>query len=170
MIVPPSKRARFLASYRAKQNWSLSDSIIYYMAKNPKNANIYLKLVKSCKHFFVKNPIIIVERLLRNFDEKYKWIASSENTVEKILKLPHFTKIDKFEMVCIPEKFDIDTFFKYIKKNNHTKFDLAFCDYLSNDYRNRIRAIIDEILAAKIHEYYVMFLNLIFLTLIITNG
>uniref|UniRef100_A0A914P773 Uncharacterized protein n=1 Tax=Panagrolaimus davidi TaxID=227884 RepID=A0A914P773_9BILA len=57
-----SKRARFYAKYY-QQNFSVPDSVIFYVAKNPKTAELYLKMVKTCKYFFVKNPIIIIPYL-----------------------------------------------------------------------------------------------------------
>uniref|UniRef100_A0AC34G5E2 Uncharacterized protein n=1 Tax=Panagrolaimus sp. ES5 TaxID=591445 RepID=A0AC34G5E2_9BILA len=69
----PSKRARFLSTYRRNQDWSLPESIIYYMAMNPKNAKVYEKLVHSCKYFFVKNPILVADRF--DYDRvDGKWI------------------------------------------------------------------------------------------------
>uniref|UniRef100_A0A914P0N2 Uncharacterized protein n=1 Tax=Panagrolaimus davidi TaxID=227884 RepID=A0A914P0N2_9BILA len=46
-----------------QQNWLLPFSIIYYIAKNPSNSKVFQKLVQTCKFFFEKNPIIIVENL-----------------------------------------------------------------------------------------------------------
>uniref|UniRef100_A0A914Q5U7 Uncharacterized protein n=1 Tax=Panagrolaimus davidi TaxID=227884 RepID=A0A914Q5U7_9BILA len=46
-----------------KQNWSLPNSIIYYITKYPSNSKGYQKLIQSCKYFFVKNPIIVASFL-----------------------------------------------------------------------------------------------------------
>uniref|UniRef100_A0A914QUP1 Uncharacterized protein n=1 Tax=Panagrolaimus davidi TaxID=227884 RepID=A0A914QUP1_9BILA len=56
------KRAKFMEIYY-RQNFSMPDSVIFYIAKNPKNAELYLKMVKTCKYFFIKNEIIVVNRL-----------------------------------------------------------------------------------------------------------
>uniref|UniRef100_A0AC34FMP1 Uncharacterized protein n=1 Tax=Panagrolaimus sp. ES5 TaxID=591445 RepID=A0AC34FMP1_9BILA len=57
-----STKSRFYASYR-HQNFSLPDSIMHYMAMNPKNAEVYRKLIQSCKYFFAKNPILVISDL-----------------------------------------------------------------------------------------------------------
>uniref|UniRef100_A0AC34FCP7 Uncharacterized protein n=1 Tax=Panagrolaimus sp. ES5 TaxID=591445 RepID=A0AC34FCP7_9BILA len=69
MIIDKSIKARFHASYR-HQEFSLPDSIMHYMAMNPKNAKVYQKLIQSCKYFFVKNPILVISSL--QYDSK-RW-------------------------------------------------------------------------------------------------
>uniref|UniRef100_A0AC34FGT1 Uncharacterized protein n=1 Tax=Panagrolaimus sp. ES5 TaxID=591445 RepID=A0AC34FGT1_9BILA len=66
-MIVPSKKARFMATYR-RQSFSLPDSIMHYMAMNPKNAEVYQKLVKSYKYFFVNNPILVLSDLHYIFD------------------------------------------------------------------------------------------------------
>uniref|UniRef100_A0A914PVE4 Uncharacterized protein n=1 Tax=Panagrolaimus davidi TaxID=227884 RepID=A0A914PVE4_9BILA len=61
-IMVACKRAKFMAKYY-RQNFSMPDSIIFYIAKNPKTAELYLKMVKTCKYFFIKNEIIVIDNL-----------------------------------------------------------------------------------------------------------
>uniref|UniRef100_A0AC34F528 Uncharacterized protein n=1 Tax=Panagrolaimus sp. ES5 TaxID=591445 RepID=A0AC34F528_9BILA len=69
-VFVPSKRDLFLSTYLRYQEWSLPESIIYYMAKNPKNAAVYEKLIQSCKYFFVQNPIIVADRFSYIWDDE----------------------------------------------------------------------------------------------------
>uniref|UniRef100_A0AC34FK57 Uncharacterized protein n=1 Tax=Panagrolaimus sp. ES5 TaxID=591445 RepID=A0AC34FK57_9BILA len=52
----------FQGPYR-RQNFSLPDSVMYYMAMNPSSSKVYQKLIQSCKYFFSKNPIIVLHCL-----------------------------------------------------------------------------------------------------------
>uniref|UniRef100_A0AC34FJM8 Uncharacterized protein n=1 Tax=Panagrolaimus sp. ES5 TaxID=591445 RepID=A0AC34FJM8_9BILA len=260
-VVSP-KKIYFTGPYR-RQEWSLPDSIIYYMAMNPKSAKVYQKLVKSCKYFYIKNPILVASRLfydnnkwqllssketidmvnvtqkiwitdvfdathyasinqnivssvisniykcdaklvfLRdqvisfnnfcflasnveeiNFDntivkdengsslefEKLFLILSkvqsvsfsfsnttgcniSSETFNELSKIPHFPKLEFFSFSKVPEAFDLNSFCEYVKKNKLTFFVLNFDDSISGAYENRLKEIIDEILAAKELDY-----------------
>uniref|UniRef100_A0A914QAY3 Uncharacterized protein n=1 Tax=Panagrolaimus davidi TaxID=227884 RepID=A0A914QAY3_9BILA len=66
MIVRDSKRAKFMATYH-HQNFSMRDSLIFYITANPKIAELYLKMIKTCKYFFVKNPILVIDRRLNYY-------------------------------------------------------------------------------------------------------
>uniref|UniRef100_A0A914PPV4 Uncharacterized protein n=1 Tax=Panagrolaimus davidi TaxID=227884 RepID=A0A914PPV4_9BILA len=59
----------------------------------------------------------------------------------------------------IPEVFDIETFFAYLKKNKYTKFELYFADSISEEYKVRIEKIVDEILQTKFHDYKPPFIS-----------
>uniref|UniRef100_A0A914QYN7 Uncharacterized protein n=1 Tax=Panagrolaimus davidi TaxID=227884 RepID=A0A914QYN7_9BILA len=68
MVFP--NRAQYYSSYQL-QNFSMPDSIIFYISKNPSSSKLYQKLIQSCKHFFIKNPIIIVPKL--HFHRRKGW-------------------------------------------------------------------------------------------------
>uniref|UniRef100_A0AC34FBM1 Uncharacterized protein n=1 Tax=Panagrolaimus sp. ES5 TaxID=591445 RepID=A0AC34FBM1_9BILA len=277
----PSK-TQFLQTYR-HQSFSLPESIMHYMAMNPPSAEIYEKLVKSCKYFFVKNPILILSDLHFKFNEwgtlfkcfegpyRYKWtkvdvashkfwitqslyvdprypnfdsdgkpVGDSNNkyrliatvipriyqcnakkltmfnqvmfynellvlapsveyidfsdvfcvyenddglvsfeklfvlfpkvksirmnvipgtslitstTFKALLEMPHFLNLDFLELRGVPESFDIESFYIYMKTNKHAKIYLCFSDTLSDGYKARLEAIVDEILEAKNRDY-----------------
>uniref|UniRef100_A0A914QV79 Uncharacterized protein n=1 Tax=Panagrolaimus davidi TaxID=227884 RepID=A0A914QV79_9BILA len=69
LMMVTCKRAEFMATFYP-QNFSMPDSVIFYIAKNPKTAALYLKMVKTCKYFFVKNQIIVIDCLDAN---RGKW-------------------------------------------------------------------------------------------------
>uniref|UniRef100_A0AC34FP28 Uncharacterized protein n=1 Tax=Panagrolaimus sp. ES5 TaxID=591445 RepID=A0AC34FP28_9BILA len=255
----PSK-AEFLKTYR-RQAFSLPDSIMHYMAMNPSSAEVYQKLIQSCKYFFVKNSILVLRVMYykRNgwktfINGKWKdivlsnnpsklWITNSltvffvndnavassiipkffqcnvkklilwdqilsydqfmvlapaveylefirvtvkygdgtivpleklfeqlskaavidyrssgsemitSKTSKEVLKIPHFVTLDRFYLYEIPEVFDIESFYVHMKKNKHTNISLHFCNTISEGYKTRLEAIIDEIIAAKNREY-----------------
>uniref|UniRef100_A0A914QSB2 Uncharacterized protein n=1 Tax=Panagrolaimus davidi TaxID=227884 RepID=A0A914QSB2_9BILA len=100
-MIPLSKRARFLLTYFQHQNWSLPNSIIYYILKNPSNSKVYQKLIQCCKYFFFKNPIIVVDKFTIDGDEKWKATLKDDE------KFIDFTKIstklwiyDVFDKYC----------------------------------------------------------------------
>uniref|UniRef100_A0A914PEX9 Uncharacterized protein n=1 Tax=Panagrolaimus davidi TaxID=227884 RepID=A0A914PEX9_9BILA len=70
MIVRNSKRAKFMASYYY-QNFSMPDSLVFHIAKNPKTWKLYQKMVKSCKYFFVKNPILVIDKQLNHYGSQW---------------------------------------------------------------------------------------------------
>ena len=43
------------------QQFSLPAFIVYYMSKNPTTPEVYEKLIRTCKYFYSKNPIIVAE-------------------------------------------------------------------------------------------------------------
>uniref|UniRef100_A0AC34FLR2 Uncharacterized protein n=1 Tax=Panagrolaimus sp. ES5 TaxID=591445 RepID=A0AC34FLR2_9BILA len=81
-----------------KQQFSLPHSIMYYMAKNPSTSTSYLKLIQSCKYFFEKNPIIVVNTMgeihLCSNDE----YACEENE-NKCCVYPDYFAIPKFWII-----------------------------------------------------------------------
>uniref|UniRef100_A0A914QTV2 DUF38 domain-containing protein n=1 Tax=Panagrolaimus davidi TaxID=227884 RepID=A0A914QTV2_9BILA len=250
---------KFYSTYK-RQNFSMPDSVMFYMAKNPKTAEMYQKMIQICKYFFIKNPILVIPSLvydgkkwresrshvffdlskttskfwitegievalkkvivenpvsslipklfrcnaknvvvanqeiyyhdirhllpsaekiiMMNVTVKYEngFIVALENIVEiavkakkiqlysthlnitsktmkELLQIPHFATLDLFRMDYIPETFDLDTFYSYMKQNKLTKFCLVFNHSISAAYINQLEAIFNEIYETKIHGY-----------------
>uniref|UniRef100_A0A914P5E5 Uncharacterized protein n=1 Tax=Panagrolaimus davidi TaxID=227884 RepID=A0A914P5E5_9BILA len=249
-----SKRTKFMATYQ-RQNFSMPDSVIFYITKNPKTAELYLKMVKTCKHFFIKNEIIVVPHLfagdgklkvmgtsfdLKKYNCKY-WITNkihasgrdrvnrntfspiiqkfyqcdvkdlfiysqvvsfndlsllissaeqiylysvtvkkcdsviplediiaiavkaksvdvtkptiTPETMRELTKLSNLSKIVYFNLHNLTEAFDIDAFYSYVKKNQHTKLYISFNPQISDAFKNRLKTIVDEILETKHFSY-----------------
>uniref|UniRef100_A0AC34FWQ4 Uncharacterized protein n=1 Tax=Panagrolaimus sp. ES5 TaxID=591445 RepID=A0AC34FWQ4_9BILA len=144
-----SQKFYFTGPY-SLQEWSLPDSFMYYIAMNPKSAEVYQKLVKSCKFFYIKNPILVVPRLLI---PQSSLSSITSKTVSELAKIPHFTTLTSMEMCGVPESFDLDALSMYTKTNKMTVFYLEFADSISHAYKNRLEAIIDEIIETKTHDY-----------------
>uniref|UniRef100_A0A914QA13 Uncharacterized protein n=1 Tax=Panagrolaimus davidi TaxID=227884 RepID=A0A914QA13_9BILA len=53
-----NSRSKFISSC-SPQSFSFSDSIIFYISKNPTTTKLYQKVIQTCKYFFIKNPIIV---------------------------------------------------------------------------------------------------------------
>ena len=52
-----------------KQNFLLPKALVYYIAKNPPSPEVYNKLIRCCKYFWLKNPVITLKDLyLRDHD------------------------------------------------------------------------------------------------------
>uniref|UniRef100_A0A914QA01 Uncharacterized protein n=1 Tax=Panagrolaimus davidi TaxID=227884 RepID=A0A914QA01_9BILA len=75
------------------------------------------------------------------------------NTVKELLEIPYFLKLYEFVFADLPEVFDIDTFFIYLKTNRHTKFHLHFAASISEEYKIRLEKIVDEILQTKYDDF-----------------
>ena len=43
------------------QRFSIPPSFIYYMAKNPTSPCTYRRMVRTCKFFYSKNPVLVVD-------------------------------------------------------------------------------------------------------------
>uniref|UniRef100_A0AC34FUI9 Uncharacterized protein n=1 Tax=Panagrolaimus sp. ES5 TaxID=591445 RepID=A0AC34FUI9_9BILA len=255
-----SKKIYFTGPYH-RQQWSLPDSIMHYIAKNPSTSKCYQKMVQNCKYFYIKNPIIIVSFMYEKNDKwqiklgdesreisnnitSKLWIAKmfvcynsvkqnfvtsvipkiyrcdayriklknqiiafndhvfislaakriiyrdivvknddgsdvafeklvetlpkmktitykhgnslsniTSATFKELLKIPHFSKLNSLYLENIPEVFDLDAFYGYVKQNKLVQFNLEFHDSISDAYKNRLEEIIDEILSAKKHDY-----------------
>uniref|UniRef100_A0A914Y263 Uncharacterized protein n=1 Tax=Panagrolaimus superbus TaxID=310955 RepID=A0A914Y263_9BILA len=200
---------------------------MHYIARNPKNAKVYQKLVQSCKYFFIKNPILVYEGISFDicwYDINENWLMMNQTSCKLWIThylqitprnhedIPHasslipkiyqfdlfdlnlsiltisynvfmslcssvktlslnratvknddgtvvsFEKIieqlpNSFELGGIREDFDIDIFYSFMKKNKNTRVHLKFSDQISEEYKARLEAIVDEIIATKNREY-----------------
>uniref|UniRef100_A0A914PLH5 Uncharacterized protein n=1 Tax=Panagrolaimus davidi TaxID=227884 RepID=A0A914PLH5_9BILA len=73
--------------------------------------------------------------------------------MKELLQIPHFATLDVFEMENIPESFDLDTFYSYMKQNKRTKFSLSFDNSISAAYINQLEAIFNEIYESQLYDY-----------------
>uniref|UniRef100_A0A914PPH0 Uncharacterized protein n=1 Tax=Panagrolaimus davidi TaxID=227884 RepID=A0A914PPH0_9BILA len=83
----------------------------------------------------------------------------TNKTVNELLKLPHFSKIEKFVLLSIPEQFDIKTFFNFLKKNKIPKSELFFHPSISEAHNILLETIVDEIIENENHDYQVPFIH-----------
>uniref|UniRef100_A0AC35GI74 Uncharacterized protein n=1 Tax=Panagrolaimus sp. PS1159 TaxID=55785 RepID=A0AC35GI74_9BILA len=251
-----SKKARFYSTF-LRQFFSLPNYIIYYILMNPKSSAFFQKLIKTCKYFFAKNPLLIIQSLWYSNDQweiynkafSFKnltckvWITEElfmdlyeakcaprsilssivpqifrcdvqhltiinqdialndlslllssaeyiafddvivkdennsivgiENIVEvaaaknaksftivkptitpltmiKLKKISFPPKFDNFSMKDIPETFDLEAFSVFMKKNKTIFFALEFDPSISDSYKTKLEAIINEILSTKV--------------------
>uniref|UniRef100_A0A914R0V2 Uncharacterized protein n=1 Tax=Panagrolaimus davidi TaxID=227884 RepID=A0A914R0V2_9BILA len=111
----------------------------------------------------VKNPddsVVPFEKIFDAFVKatEFKFYSYStltnftSKTFNELLKIPHFSKLQLFYLKNIPDTFDIETFYVYMKKNKTTKFYLRFDRSISARYKIRLEEIIDEIHGTK--EFY----------------
>uniref|UniRef100_A0AC35FH69 Uncharacterized protein n=1 Tax=Panagrolaimus sp. PS1159 TaxID=55785 RepID=A0AC35FH69_9BILA len=77
-------------------------------------------------HVTVKNEdgtIVPLEKIVKvlpkikefEFSDNPVFSSFTANTVKELLEIPHLRTIDKFQLFNITEKFDIKTFFTYLK-------------------------------------------------------
>uniref|UniRef100_A0A914QAQ4 Uncharacterized protein n=1 Tax=Panagrolaimus davidi TaxID=227884 RepID=A0A914QAQ4_9BILA len=111
--------------------------------------------------------IVSLEKIFKAFfnAKKFEFYSYStlsnitSKTFNELLKIPHFSKLQLMSLNNIPDTFDIETFYVYLKKNNTTKFDLIFDNSISASYKIRLEEIIDEILSTEVFNYKVPFID-----------
>uniref|UniRef100_A0A914QTL8 Uncharacterized protein n=1 Tax=Panagrolaimus davidi TaxID=227884 RepID=A0A914QTL8_9BILA len=77
-----------------KQYFSIPNSLIYYIAKNPSSHKVYSKLIQTCKYFFEKNPILVAAKFQDCKDGINSLICSNEYLECKKNKQKCCIKID----------------------------------------------------------------------------
>uniref|UniRef100_A0A914PWR4 Uncharacterized protein n=1 Tax=Panagrolaimus davidi TaxID=227884 RepID=A0A914PWR4_9BILA len=69
----------FQGPYRP-QKWPFKYSLINYITMNPSNSKAWQKLIQTCKFFFAKNPVLVIEKLSSIFGREWR---ASLNGFEK---------------------------------------------------------------------------------------
>ena len=64
------------------QRFSLPENLVFYIAKNPPSPELYHKLIRCCKYFWIKNPIITLEDLCLDTDDNH-WETYEINGFEE---------------------------------------------------------------------------------------
>uniref|UniRef100_A0AC35GHJ5 Uncharacterized protein n=1 Tax=Panagrolaimus sp. PS1159 TaxID=55785 RepID=A0AC35GHJ5_9BILA len=76
----PERKSLFNGTYH-NQDFAFPGSLMYYVAKNPLSPKVYRKLIKSCKFFFVENPILVLYNL---YYAKNGWVTWSNGSRAKV--------------------------------------------------------------------------------------
>uniref|UniRef100_A0AC35F4P8 Uncharacterized protein n=1 Tax=Panagrolaimus sp. PS1159 TaxID=55785 RepID=A0AC35F4P8_9BILA len=156
LIFPKLYKTDFKKLHLWNQTISYNDFL--FISSNVGKIFLYRTIVKT-----EDGLIVPLEKLVKALP-KIKYISFCDdhlssmitsNTVTEFLTIPHFSKISKIILREIPETFDIEKCFAFIKKNKITKVDIFFNHFLSDAYKIRVESIIDEILQTENHDYKV---------------
>uniref|UniRef100_A0A914PKL2 Uncharacterized protein n=1 Tax=Panagrolaimus davidi TaxID=227884 RepID=A0A914PKL2_9BILA len=82
-------------------------------------------------------------------------IYNFSKTVAELLKLSHFKNFKGFGFDGLNESFDIGTIFEYLKKNKTTGAFFLFTGQISKEYKEKLEAIVDEVLGAESPRSYI---------------
>ena len=52
--------SRFTSTPLQNQRFSLPEIIVHYLAKNPTSSKVWKKLIQTCKYFYSKNSVVVV--------------------------------------------------------------------------------------------------------------
>uniref|UniRef100_A0AC34FSH2 Uncharacterized protein n=1 Tax=Panagrolaimus sp. ES5 TaxID=591445 RepID=A0AC34FSH2_9BILA len=81
-----------------------------YIWTNPSSPEVYQKLIKSCKFFFVKNPILVISNA--NYDNYTGWTYCNKDECDNECFLSKHINIDinnLFYKIWIVKRFCVDT-------------------------------------------------------------
>uniref|UniRef100_A0A914Q042 Uncharacterized protein n=1 Tax=Panagrolaimus davidi TaxID=227884 RepID=A0A914Q042_9BILA len=98
-----SNNAPFRSTFY-RQAFPFRDTLIRYITNNPASSKLYQKIIQSCKHFFIKNPIIIVREL--RFEEENCYIRGSRPSKDR----PNYRSVDLNELtskIWITDSFKV---------------------------------------------------------------
>ena len=110
------------------------------MAKNPPSPEVYNKLIKCCKYFWLKNPVITLNSLGRTIREKY-WKTNKMNGFRNCQKLQTENMVEKLwihNQVSISNKenqFMASTIIPKIYRCDLTHLSLSFQSLSFNEFK-----------------------------------
>uniref|UniRef100_A0A914P5G2 Uncharacterized protein n=1 Tax=Panagrolaimus davidi TaxID=227884 RepID=A0A914P5G2_9BILA len=143
-VVPYLKLEHFNNAIYDEQTASLPGNIIYYILKNPKTAELYLKMVKTCKYFFVKHPILTVNEFIYDCD---KWL------VDKILEWTG-NKTKVFDLSNITAKVWITGKLKVVPETEAGSVDVdVFTAFMPTLYRCDAKQLYVSNQVLSFHDY-----------------
>uniref|UniRef100_A0A914YF60 Uncharacterized protein n=1 Tax=Panagrolaimus superbus TaxID=310955 RepID=A0A914YF60_9BILA len=132
---------------------------------SPKKQTFITSLIPKLNNDVVDLQIVLFDNktevpceiILANFP-KIKWyryfcpqfVSGFSKTVKELLKIPHFSNLEIFEVLGLSESFDIEMYFSYLKNNKKTTSVVTYNGELSEEYKNKLQAITDEILDAEL--------------------
>ena len=71
--------SRFTSTPLQNQRFSIPENIVHYLAKNPTSSKLWKKLIQTCKYFYSKNPVIVVDEVRETRDlANNSWNVSSD--------------------------------------------------------------------------------------------
>uniref|UniRef100_A0A914PBM5 Uncharacterized protein n=1 Tax=Panagrolaimus davidi TaxID=227884 RepID=A0A914PBM5_9BILA len=150
-------------SFCWQQNFSFNDFIFL----SSKCEDVFLDDVTLLNDDNSVVPLEMVIEVLRNaksfhyvFDFGTAMEVVTIDTVNELVKIPHFKELNRFVLEGIPESFDIQTFYEYIKGNKKTKICLGFDDEYSDDYLVLLQTIVYEIRSTENRDYKFPYINI----------
>uniref|UniRef100_A0A914R0X3 Uncharacterized protein n=1 Tax=Panagrolaimus davidi TaxID=227884 RepID=A0A914R0X3_9BILA len=120
-----------------------------------------LFLVKS--YIFYSNDIEVpYENILANAPmvkyfgfKRTNMFYNFSKTVDELFKIPTFKDLKYLACVGIFESFDIVKLFEHLKKNRTTCASLSFSGQISDQYKENLERIVNEILDAESPRAYI---------------
>uniref|UniRef100_A0A914P760 Uncharacterized protein n=1 Tax=Panagrolaimus davidi TaxID=227884 RepID=A0A914P760_9BILA len=127
-------REQFLNSCQPQKEFSFPKSTMDYICLNPKNEEGYLKLAKTCKYIFLKNPILLIDAM----EHSKEGCEGGRIMLEECLNLRNATLIPlnkieaKFWMcgsleIAETDKQKMDLFISKIFRSEIKNLDLGSC-------------------------------------------